>query len=570
MKMGLKVKLLGSFLIVLLLMGVVAYMGLNMGSQMDKSVQQLGKDRLVKVELIGQMNAMLSDFRRYQIQYTNFAKDLNKTEVDNYIKKMDETQGSMNKVDEQLASIVKTAEGQKFLGEYHNQMKQYVALDAQVDKLIQAGQYDAAMDLNNTKGLDEFNGANDALDGFKKYNDELTARAVEDADKNYANARNITIITIVIAVLAGFGLGLILSLSITKVVNQMLNMLKDMAESGGDLTKRIEVKSKDEIGELAHWFNTFLDKLHDIISQIRQSADAVASAANETSLGNQDLSQRTEEQASSLEEISSTIEEVTASLQKSSENSNEADVSSKSTLQTVHQGENVVNELHGAMVEITKGSHAIAEIIAKVNDIAFQTNLLALNAAVEAARAGEQGRGFAVVAAEVRNLAGRTAESAKEIEGLIKESIQKVEHGNDLMEQTATVLNDIVQNTQKTTDVIGEIASSMREQSAAADDIRTAVEQLNQVTQQNASLVEEIAGSSEAVSNEAEEMSSLVGKFKLRDYAGQQVANYVTRLPKKEAHHFSDRLVAAAGESRNSKQAERMAANFNENDFEKF
>jgi methyl-accepting chemotaxis protein len=233
----------------------------------------------------------------------------------------------------------------------------------------------------------------------------------------------------------------------------------------------------------------------------------------------------------------------------------------------------VVNELQGAMVEITKGSHAIAEIIAKVNDIAFQTNLLALNAAVEAARAGEQGRGFAVVAAEVRNLAGRTAESAKEIEGLIKESIQKVEHGNELMDQTAAVLDDIVQNTQKTTDVIAEIASSMREQSTAAGDIRTAVEQLNQVTQQNASLVEEIAGSSEAVSNEAEEMSALVGKFKLNDYTNQQTGNKstkVTGLPKKGLNYSSARLVATAGEPRNSKQDERLAANFNENDFEKF
>lgn len=204
-------------------------------------------------------------------------------------------------------------------------------------------------------------------------------------------------------------------------------------------------------------------------------------------------------------------------MQKSSENASTADVNSRGTLETVHKGERVVKELQTAMGEITRGSHEIAEIIAKVNDIAFQTNLLALNAAVEAARAGEQGRGFAVVAAEVRNLAGRTAESAKEIEGLIKESIGKVEKGNQLMDQTAAVLNEIVVNTQNTTEVIVEIASSMREQSSAAEDIRTAVEQMNQVTQQNASLVEEIASSSEVVSTEAEGLSSLVGQFKLKD-----------------------------------------------------
>lgn len=363
--------------------------------------------------------------------------------------------------------------------------------------------------------------------------------------------------------------------AVIEPIKEASAVLQNMAE--GDLRVRVTGNYKGDHAEIKNALNMFLEKIGEMIGQVKESSNMVANAANETSLGNQDLSQRTEEQASSLEEISSTIEEVAASLQKSSEGAHVADSNSKGTLEIVRKGEIVVNELHQAMREITNGSRAIAEIIAKVNDIAFQTNLLALNAAVEAARAGEQGRGFAVVAAEVRNLAGRTAESSREIEGLIKESLTKVDHGNNLMEETTTVLKNIVDNTQETADVIAEIASSIHEQSGAADDIRTAVEQLNQVTQQNASLVEEIAGASEALNNEAEELTSLVSLFKTNETSNErnQANGRMERAkrmtdPRKEAHYFSDRLVAAAGEPKYRMQAERMAANFNENDFEKF
>lgn len=573
MKFGLKVKLVGSFSVVLALMITVAYLGIRLGAQTYADVENLGEKQVHKVELGGLMQERLADMKRYQLEVVFRGLMNDDKKMTEYTEKVDQLAEEINKSSTEWEKMFETEAAKKKIKEFNDILKEYIDTDLRVRKLVQDKKISEAMVLVDGEAYQDYENLMGKLDEVSVIVNDFVDSVMTQSEKEYKDTRTVSIAITVAALIIGIIIALFISISIVKVVNQIKFMLQDMAESGGDLTKRIQVTSKDEIGELALWFNTFLDKLHDIISQIRQSADAVASAANETSLGNQDLSQRTEEQASSLEEISSTIEEVTASLQKSSESSSEADVSSRSTLDKVHKGETVVNELHGAMVEITKGSHAIAEIIAKVNDIAFQTNLLALNAAVEAARAGEQGRGFAVVAAEVRNLAGRTAESAKEIEGLIKESIQKVEHGNELMEQTATVLDDIVQNTQKTTDVIAEIASSMREQSAAAGDIRTAVEQLNQVTQQNASLVEEIAGSSEAVSNEAEEMSALVGKFKLNNYTGQQAGNKVakvTRLPKKELNYSSAKLVAAAGEPRNSRQDERLAANFNENDFDKF
>ncbi len=303
------------------------------------------------------------------------------------------------------------------------------------------------------------------------------------------------------------------AMTIVRPVQKISDLTKVLAE--GDFTARADIASRDEIGQMAQNLNRTIDSLSETLTRVREASDNVSHASAEISSGNQDLSQRTEEQASSLEEVSSTIEEVTASLESSSANAAEANNLSRGTLESVRQGEAVVQDMQGAMTEITRGSQEISEIISTVNDIAFQTNLLALNAAVEAARAGEQGRGFAVVAAEVRNLAGRSAESAKEIEKLIKDSIVRVEKGNTLMGDTEQVLQKIVTNTQKTSDVVGEIAASLREQSTAAGDIRAAIEELNQVTQQNASLVEEIASSSENMNSEAVELSDKVSFFKL-------------------------------------------------------
>ncbi len=327
------------------------------------------------------------------------------------------------------------------------------------------------------------------------------------------------IMILVIAVLTGI-LSLLLTRRIVLPINRLSQVFKELA--AGDLRVKSKVYSGDEVGQMASSFNDTVASLNNTISRVKTASGTVKEVAEEITRGNQDLSQRTQEQAASLEELSSTVDEVAGSIASSSESAVQADTISENTLEHVQQGEVSMGEMSEAMEEITSSSREIAEIIEKVNDIAFQTNLLALNAAVEAARAGEQGRGFAVVAAEVRNLAGRASEASGEIEKLINNSIEKVEKGNSLMEGTESVLKDIVKNTEKTNSVIGEIASSQQNQNRSVQEIKTALDEMNQVTQQNASLVEQVASSSENMKTEFMELDEILKIFKIKDNKGNK------------------------------------------------
>jgi methyl-accepting chemotaxis protein len=265
-------------------------------------------------------------------------------------------------------------------------------------------------------------------------------------------------------ILATILLGYAFASSLTRPILRIKAWLEQIGT--GDLATVMEIGRNDEIGDIARQINATNEQISDLISEIAASADQVQNASRQIATGNQDLSQRTQEQASTLEEVAATMEEVNASIQQTAANSDQADQLAQSTLEAVQEGERATRETIDAMAQISASSKQIAEIIKVVNDIAFQTNLLALNAAVEAARAGEQGRGFAVVAAEVRNLAGRTAESAKEIEALIQESVDRIDRGNLLVNKSAEILEQIVANTKRTSDVVIEVAAAMREQPA--------------------------------------------------------------------------------------------------------
>jgi len=305
--------------------------------------------------------------------------------------------------------------------------------------------------------------------------------------------------------------------SSSSFVSDVGNLFASMSE--GDLTKPINQEYKGDFERIKRDANETLSKLTDIMLKIREAANTVHTAADEIAQGNADLSQRTEEQASSLEETASSMEEITSTVKQSSDNSSEANQLASEAKNKAEQGGETVHEAIAAMKEILASSNRISDIIGVIDEIAFQTNLLALNAAVEAARAGEQGRGFAVVAGEVRNLSKRSADAAKEIKDLIRDSVVKVETGSNLVNESGETLSSIVHAVDRVAGMIAEVNNAAAEQTSGIEQINQAVSQMDEMTQQNAALVEEASAASEAMSEQASSMNKLIGFFKMGNYS---------------------------------------------------
>jgi PAS domain S-box-containing protein len=284
----------------------------------------------------------------------------------------------------------------------------------------------------------------------------------------------------------------------------------------GDLTRRIGLEGKSgQIAALGETANALVNTMMALVGEIKVMSAEVHMGADEISRGNTDLSQRTEEQAASLEETASSMEEMALTVKNNANNAAQASQLAEAARSDAERGRAVVTSAIAAMGEINVASKRIADIIGVIDEIAFQTNLLALNAAVEAARAGEQGRGFAVVASEVRNLASRSAASAKEIKGLIKDSVAKVADGTRLVDESGKVLSEIVTGVKEVADVVGEIAASGREQAAGIQQVNKTVCSMDKVTQENAALVEESAAASQSIVDKAKQLSNLVARYRV-------------------------------------------------------
>jgi methyl-accepting chemotaxis protein len=317
----------------------------------------------------------------------------------------------------------------------------------------------------------------------------------------------------IVAVLLAGMLAVWLAHNITRPLGVAVDLAKRVAE--GDLTATVEVKSKDETGQLMGALKDMNESLVRVVSEVRAGTETIASASAQIAGGNMDLSSRTEQQASSLEETASSMEELTSTVKQNADNARQANTLAVSASEVAGKGGAAVAQVVGTMGSINESAKKIVDIIGVIDGIAFQTNILALNAAVEAARAGEQGRGFAVVASEVRNLAQRSAAAAKEIKTLIGDSVEKVETGTRLVDQAGTTMEEIVISVKRVTDIISEISAASDEQRAGIEQVNQAISQMDQATQQNASLVEEAAAAAEAMQDQSKNLAQVVSVFKL-------------------------------------------------------
>jgi aerotaxis receptor len=329
----------------------------------------------------------------------------------------------------------------------------------------------------------------------------------------FEGTRNIAIALVVTGLVLAIGMSIALISAIARPLQQAVEVAGAVAQ--GDLTQRIEVKSKNEFGLLLQVLKDMNASLSGIVTDVRSSTDSITTASREIAQGNADLSKRTEEQASSLEETASSMEELTSTVKQNAENARQANLLAADASDIAVKGGLAVNEVVSTMSSISTSSKKIGDIISVIEGIAFQTNILALNAAVEAARAGEQGRGFAVVAAEVRNLAQRSAAAAKEIKTLIGDSMNKVQIGSRQVDQAGATMNEIVTAVKRVTDIMAEISTASEEQSAGIEEINQAIIQMDDVTQQNAALVEQAAAASESMQEQANSLFVAVSVFKL-------------------------------------------------------
>ena len=364
-----------------------------------------------------------------------------------------------------------------------------------------------------SKKVDEMDQAMQRLVELKDAN---ARKSLEANLASYHGTSTLLITLTAASLIIGVGLGLWITRGLMKQLGGEPDAAVAAAQSvaAGDLTSTLHVQPGDTTSIIAT-MQAMQHKLASVIANVRMNAEGVATASTQISMGNTDLSQRTEEQASALQQTAATMDQFGTTVSTNADNARLADQLATNASRVASKGGEVVKQVVHTMRGIDESSKRIAEIIGVIDGIAFQTNILALNAAVEAARAGEQGRGFAVVASEVRSLAGRSAEAAKEIKTLIGASVERVEQGTLLVDEAGRTMDEVVLSIQRVSDVVGEISSASMEQNTGVSQIGQAVNQLDQTTQQNAALVEEGAAAAQSLDQQAKDLVAAVSVFRL-------------------------------------------------------
>jgi methyl-accepting chemotaxis protein len=382
---------------------------------------------------------------------------------------------------------------------------------------------DDAIDLSTgdvNMGIAAMMTADDQYGAVIKALDQIGALVNDKADEIARRTQRIALLSQLLmggALAAAICAALLVAVLSARATARNLRGASEIAQklADGDLGARFAIDSHDELGELSHSLDRMCEAFAKMIGDIRKTSESVSVASSEIAQGNADLSARTEQQAGNLEETAASMEQLSATVKNNANTARQANQLAASASEVATRGGQAVGQVVSTMTEIQASSRKIAEIIGVIDGIAFQTNILALNAAVEAARAGEQGRGFAVVAGEVRNLAQRSAQAAREIKQLISDSVQKVDSGSRQVTEAGQTMRDIVDQVKRVADLIGEITSATLEQDSGIGQVNSAVTQLDQMTQQNAALVEQSAAAAESLKHQAARLAQAVAIFKL-------------------------------------------------------
>ena len=427
-----------------------------------------------------------------------------------------------------LDTLISSPKGEEILARMLKARAEFLKAGDEFLALAQKGQKDEAVKLLEEKLRPAQLDYQKTLREQVEFQAQLTTEAGKEADSAASALQRDVLIAGVAAIAVAIFLAFAIIRSITRPLAQAVQAADRVA--AGDLSGDIVVQSQDETGHLLSALQRMQQSLVTTVSTVRGNAESVASASAQIASGNNDLSARTEQQASALEETAASMEELGSTVRQNADNARQANQLALNASTVAVQGGDVVAEVVETMKGINASSSKIADIISVIDGIAFQTNILALNAAVEAARAGEQGRGFAVVAGEVRSLAGRSAEAAKEIKGLITASVERVEQGTQLVDKAGATMTEVVAAIRRVTDIMGEISAASSEQSAGVGQVGEAVTQMDQATQQNAALVEEMAAAASSLNSQAGELVNAVAVFRLAG-DGSGAGNYRAPAP---------------------------------------
>ncbi|MBK1980386.1 methyl-accepting chemotaxis protein [Achromobacter xylosoxidans] len=398
----------------------------------------------------------------------------------------------------------------------------YVKSFQGVGALLKRGERDAARQRLLEETLPLLDGLQDRVIEISRIQSAEMVDAGADSQRVIDNAGMLNLILSGLAIVLGGLFAWRVSKSITAPLAQAVSVAETVAR--GDLGQPIHAVTRDETGRLLRALHDMQDKLAGAVRTIRAGSETISSAAGQIAAGNTDLSSRTEEQAASLEETAASMEELASTVKQNADNARQANQLAASASEVAQRGGAVVSAVVSTMGDISASSRKISEIVSVIDGIAFQTNILALNAAVEAARAGEQGKGFAVVAGEVRSLAQRSAQAAREVKTLIEASASKVAEGAGQAENAGTTMQEVVASVKRVTDIMGEIAAASQEQASGIEQVNRAVSQMDEVTQQNAALVEEAAAAAGSMQDQAHALVRAVGVFRLREDAARREA----------------------------------------------